>query len=382
MVQERSPATRYQSAKLWMGLASTAIGATYLLAWLLTGASLWLRDLVAGWSGAWWVQAPIFLGILGGLETLLTFPLSYLRGHWLDRRHQLSHQTFGQWAWDQGKVLAVGTVLGVIVAEGFYALARTFPRAWWLAAALGAGGLAVLLTLLFPVVLLPFFFKSRPLADETLSTRLLTLARRIGVPVMGVFVVDMGRKSRAANAALVGSGPTRRILLSDTLVQGFPPDEIEVILAHELGHHRAKDLPKGIAIEIALILIGFFLADRLMGWGRQAFGFDGPADLAAAPFLLLLFGALGLTLLPLTHGLSRWREMAADRFALDHVRNPRAFISAMERLAELNLAERDPHPLKEFLFATHPAIGKRIALAQAEVDARPVEGFGAVRGGP
>jgi STE24 endopeptidase len=222
----------------------------------------------------------------------------------------------------------------------------------------------VLLSNLAPVLIFPLFFKYQPLEDEDLVERLTRLAERAGTKVKGVYVFDMSSKTVAANAALMGLGNTRRIVLGDTLVDKFSANEIETVLAHELGHHLHKDLPLGIVVQSALTLIGFWLADLVMRWGIAAFGYRGLTDPAALPLLLIALSVFGLVTMPLGNLWSRWREVKADEYALKTTKQPQAFISAMTRLANQNLAEAEPPAWVEFLLHSHPSISKRVAMAQ------------------
>jgi STE24 endopeptidase len=150
----------------------------------------------------------------------------------------------------------------------------------------------------------------------------------------------------------------------DTLLDNFTADEIETVLAHELGHHVHGDLGKGILVQSIVTLGGLWLAGLALRWGVAAFGFQGVADVAALPWLLLVLGAFGLLMMPLNNAYSRWRERLADRYALETTRKPRAFAAAMTRLANQNLSEADPEQWVEVLLYSHPAIGRRVAMAQ------------------
>ena len=197
-----------------------------------------------------------------------------------------------------------------------------------------------------------------------LETRLLSLAERAKTKVGGVYQFDMSRRTKAANAALAGLGNTRRILLGDTLLTEFSEDEIEIILAHELGHQVHKDIPMGILIESMVTLIGLYFASLGLAWGANALGFEGPADIAALPLLGLVLGAYGLITMPLSNAYSRWRERRADQFALEMTHNGTAFATAFTRLANQNLAEADPELWVEWLLYSHPALNKRIDMAR------------------
>jgi STE24 endopeptidase len=174
----------------------------------------------------------------------------------------------------------------------------------------------------------------------------------------------MSSKTVAANAALMGLGNTRRIVLGDTLTTRFTADEIEAVLAHELGHHVHRDLVTGIAVQSGLTLAGFWLADQVMRWGIAVFGYTGLTDPATLPLLMVALAVFGLVTMPLGNLWSRWREVKADEYALKMSGNPQAFISAMTRLANQNLADADPPAWVEFLLHSHPSISKRVALAQ------------------
>src|SRR5712691_9032295 len=224
-------------------------------------------------------------------------------------------------AW--GQVALVAGALGLAAVEVVYALLRATPL-WWLWAAAVFLAANVALAFVFPVWIVPLFYRLTPLADEELRERLLTLARRAGVPAVGVWIADQSRKSRTANAAVIGLGRTRRIVLFDTLAARFTPDEIESVLAHELGHHVHGDARRGLAVQGALTLASFWLADRLLRAGAPAFGLAGASDPAGMPWLALVLLALSLVALPLGNAFSRWVERQADDFALATTGNPGA----------------------------------------------------------
>jgi STE24 endopeptidase len=221
---------------------------------------------------------------------------------------------------------------------------------------------------LAPVLLFPLFFRVEPLADESLRQRLLRLVERAGVRpggIRGVWVWKLSEKSSKANAALVGWGGTRRIILADTLLEKHNPDEVESILAHELAHHVHHDIRYGLVLQTALTFAGFYLVHRALEAWTEPLGFQGAADFANLPLLLLLSAGASLLLLPALNAYSRGRERAADAFALRLTGDRTSFISSMEKLAEQNLSPREPHPWVEFLFHSHPSVAKRIAFARS-----------------
>ncbi|MBI2555275.1 MAG: M48 family metalloprotease [Candidatus Rokubacteria bacterium] len=351
----------YHRWQFWLSCASLLVTILYL-AWIVVGVqadpSRHLRP-----TPLWWRDVALYAVILGAGLKLLTSPLDWVRGYWLPTRFGLLHQSFVAWCWDRLKAAAIGGALTLMALEIIYGSLR-LSAWWWLWAALVLFAGSLLLTVVVPVWIVPLFYRLVPLKDAALKERLLELTKRVGVAVVGVWVADQSRKSRTANAALTGLGRTRRILLFDTLIAEFTPEEIESVLAHELGHHVHGDLMRGLLVQGTALLATFWAADYLLRLGSARFGYQGPADPWGLPLLALILLLLGLIAAPLTNGFSRRLERQADAFALTTTRSPGAFISAMERLAKLNLAERRPNRLKEFVLYSHPSIERRIELAK------------------
>ena len=291
-------------------------------------------------------------------------PLEFYSGYVVERRFGLSRMTLGGWMKDRLKGRGIGAVLGAGSGELFYwALAR-HPATWWLWVAGALIVFAVLLAQLAPVLLFPIFFKFRPIEDEELVARLRGVAERAGARVSTVLEWKLGEKTSKANAALTGWGATRRVLLADTLLEHHTGEEIETIVAHELGHHVHRDIPLAIVVESVLTLVSLWAVNEVLVWATPRMGFRGLADFANLPLVMLVVTGVSLVALPVVNGYSRWRERRADRFALSLTRNREAFISAMRKLAEQNLAETQPNRVVEFLFHGHPSIAKRIAAAE------------------
>jgi STE24 endopeptidase len=229
------------------------------------------------------------------------------------------------------------------------------------------------MTKLAPVLVMPMFYKFRPLERESLRARLVALSERAGVPVLGVYEWGLGEKTRRANAALVGTGRTRRIIVSDTLLGEYSEDEIEVVMAHELGHHVHRHIRAALVAESALIVAALFAAAAALNASWRGLGLAGPSDVAGLPLLLLTGGTVMLAASPLVNALSRRNERRADLYALEMTGQPAAFISAMKRLAAQNLAEEDPARTVTWLFHTHPPVSQRIEAARQFVGPREVE---------
>jgi STE24 endopeptidase len=224
--------------------------------------------------------------------------------------------------------------------------------------------LSVILARLGPVIILPLFYRVVPLPEGSLKERLLSLCTRSGLPVQGVFSFNLSKNTKKANAGFTGIGKARRIILGDTLVREFTDEEVETVFAHELGHQRRHHIAIGIAAGTVSTFTGLFLTSVLYGRSLAALGFRAPADLAALPLLAVWLAVYGLLTMPAENLLSRRHEYEADVYAVAATGKPEAFVSALNKLARMNLADREPHPLIEFLLYSHPSIGKRIRRAE------------------
>lgn len=365
---------RYNRLKRQAGVTSALASAALLLLLTLSGGSLLLRTLadragaVAGGSALQFpLTVSVFVVLLTLINEVVSLPIAYQGGFVLERRYGLSSQSAGSWLLDQAKSLALAVVLGSVAACILYGLIARFPTMWWLPAGVVFALLIIGLANIAPLLLLPLFYSIKPLARPSLRERLVTLGERAGARVLDAYEWGLAEKTTKANAALTGIGTSRRILVSDTMLAQYSDEEIEVVLAHELGHHVHGDIWKGIAFEALLILAGFFAASIALRTAVPLLGLRGPDDLAGLPLLLLAAGAVSLVSIPAAHAMSRAHERRADHFALSLTKNPPAFISAMKRLAQQNMAEDEPSTLVRWLFYSHPPIRERIAAAQAFV---------------
>ncbi|MGZ6316750.1 MAG: M48 family metallopeptidase [Anaerolineales bacterium] len=356
------------SRRLWV--VNTLMSGIYTLAWLFFGWSIALRTWLSTRSAFLsnpWVLVPAFVLIFGGIYFLLDLPLSYYSGFILPHRFDQSTQSLKDWIVDQLKGMAIGGPLGLLLLELLYLALRVTGSLWWLWAVGGLLVFNVLLSNLAPVLIMPLFNKYVPLGDEhrDLADRLLRLAERAHTKVRGVYKFDMSRRTKSANAALTGIGNTRRIVLGDTLINEFSTDEIETVLAHELGHQVYRDIPILITFGTISTLVGFYLASLAMNWAVAYFGFTGVSDVAAFPALGLILGIYGFITAPLDNAVSRWRERMADEYALGATGKNEAFASAFVRLANQNLGEMDPEKWVVFMFYSHPPLAERIAMAKS-----------------
>ena len=361
-------AVRYHRLKRRIATLSVALNGALLVVLLLSGGSARLRDLAVDVSGGSASSAGVVAGyaaLLTLLLSALSFPLTFYDGYLLEHRYGLSTEPRGAFLRDALKGTALSVVLIVAAAEALYATMRIWPAVWWLAAAgtLSAG--MALLAGLAPIVLLPIFYRFKPIERAELRERLTQLSTRAGVRVLGIYEWGLGEKTRRANAALVGSGSTRRVLVSDTLLAEYSDDEIEVILAHELGHHKHRDMLTVLGVEATVMAVALGAAALAVGAAWQRLGWAAPADVAGLPLIVLTAGAVVLLATPVVNLISRHHERRADRFALALTDRPAAFVSALRRLGAQNLAESNPSTFSLWLFHSHPPVEQRIAAARA-----------------
>jgi STE24 endopeptidase len=273
---------------------------------------------------------------------------------------------FGQWLWEQVKGFLVGIVLGFVLMTIFYYLLWKQPTLWWFYVWLFILAFSILLSRLAPVLIFPLFYKFKPLENETIKERINRIARKNKLHISGIFQFNLSKTTKKANAAFTGIGKTKRVILGDTLLNNFTDDEIETVFAHEVGHYRYKHLWKGIAIYSALSLAGLFLVYLVYSSIISHFNYP-PHQLEALPYLGLLLYLYGFITGPISNAISRHFEYQADNFAVAETSKPAVYQACLEKLADLNLADQQPHPLVEFLFYSHPSIEHRIEKISGEI---------------
>jgi len=363
--EELERARRYHRPLYFVLLVDATLGLVALSLLAFTRVGSWLYAVVD--EIPWWGRALLFPILVLGVLTVLRLPLSFWRGHVRERGWGFSTQTAGGWLLDRAKGFVVTAVLSALAVLAFVALARAVPGAWPAAAAPGAALLVLALGFAGPIVLEPLFNRFRPLGDAALAGEMRALAERAGVPVRDVLVADASRRTRRENAYVSGLGRTRRIVLFDNLLEASEPRQIKLVVAHELGHRRARHIERGTLLAMAGAAAVVLVLWGLLSWPAllEAIGASGPGDPRVAPFLFLVVGVFELIGLPLGAALSRRWEREADRSSLELTRDPQAFESAHRRLARANLADLEPPRAFYALLFSHPTPPERIAAARA-----------------
>ncbi|HUJ09896.1 MAG TPA: M48 family metallopeptidase [Verrucomicrobiae bacterium] len=363
-LNQQQRAKRYEAIHNVLFVVETVYTLALLVAFLYSEGSDFLADVARSISSNAWISVAIYASVVVISTKLLFLPLNYFGGYHLEHKFDLSNESFGAWALDELKSLGLNLLLGVLVLDVLYFLLRRAGHWWWVGAGLFFLLFGVVLSTLFPVLILPLFYKLKPLENESLKQKLTALAQRVGAKVLGVYRMGMSEKTKKANAAFAGLGKTKRIILGDTLLDKFDEDEIEVVMAHEMAHYRHGDVWRLIAWGTFTTFVGLWIADLILERLLPHFGFARISDVAAFPLLAICLFLFSLVVMPLNNVFSRWCEWRADATALELTRNRDAFIRAMRKLADQNLADLSPHPLIEFLLHDHPSLARRIAWAE------------------
>jgi STE24 endopeptidase len=362
-------AVRYSRTREALALAAMAAGWLFDAGVLFGGASARLRASAGRWTSRPFLADALYLLLFRLLARAVMLPLAYVRGYVVEHRYRLSNQDHRGWLVDQAKATALGLAFELPITLAAYTVIRRSPRRWWVILSGLALPFTVLTAQLYPVLIAPIFNKYVPLRDGALAERVRRLAERAGVRVADVVEMDMSRQTRKANAFFAGIGPTKRIALGDTLVAEFTPDEISVVVAHELGHQIHRDIWKGVALGSLVTLGGALALSRLgpvaLARSRHRSGVADLGDVASLPLLWLLMGLIDVLAMPLANAFSRnLVERPADRYALELTGQPDAFASAMEKLARQNLSDPDPPRLIHLLLHSHPSVKERVAMAR------------------
>jgi STE24 endopeptidase len=362
-------AKRYSRTRLVVLLLGTA-GTVARLAWFaFSGRSARLRRAAAAVAPTPRLAPPAYVAAATLLSWLTSLPLAYLGGHRVERRFGLTKQSDRGWLGDQLKGLGLGLAFQVPLVTGAYAVIRRRPRDWWAILAGATVPLAVLLSNLAPVLILPIFNRFEPVRDRALADRVRRLADRAGVGIADVFEMDMSRQTEKPNAFFTGLGNTKRIVLSDTLVERFDAAEVDGVVAHELGHQVHGDIWRLIALGGGLGVGGAYalhrLAPPLVRRTSARTGVTHLGDEASLPLLGLVMVLVGFVAAPVQAAFSRAIERRTDRYALALTGDGEAYASTMVRLAAQSLADPDPPAPVVFFLYSHPPIAERIAAARA-----------------
>lgn len=311
-----------------------------------------------------YVAVMLYVICISLLFLVIKFPLEFFSTFTIEHRFNLSNQTLLNWFKDQLKKTVLGFGIMLPIIEILYFFLNNYPKNWWIFVSFCWFIINIIISKLFPIVIVPMFYKYKDIEDSNLKNRLLRLFKNNNIKITNISQINLSKDTKKANAALIGIGSTRKVVLADTLISNYSSDEIEVVVAHELGHLKLNHISQLIIFGAVTTFAGLFITNFALWHLINIFGFTGIKDIAAMPLILLVLFLFGLVILPIQNAFSRYLENKADQFALNITGLKNAFISAMEKLANQNLSDTNPSKFIEFLLYDHPPIAKRIQLAQ------------------
>ncbi len=359
---DSSKEKEYNKIKVRISIADIFIDITLLAILAFSGISVFIAGFASD-TGNEYLNFILFIILIGVIFSVIGFPLSFYGSFILEHRFELSNQTVLKWFLERGKSSLVGALIGIPVAVTFYFLLKSAGELWWFYFSLFIFFVSVFLAKIAPVVIFPIFYKFRELENEELKMRLKEILNNVNIDIKGIFSFNMSKDTKKANAGFTGLGKSKRIILSDTLLENFSEDEIAVVFAHEAGHYKYRHIVKNILLSTVIIFATFFICGNFYVLTIENMGYEKIYDLAALPVLVFYLTLFSLIMMPLTNFISRKYEFEADRYALEVTGDIESFTSTMEKLAAQNLADREPHPVIEFIFYSHPSIKRRIAAA-------------------
>jgi len=358
-------AKSYNRTKLFSGIASSLLTFGVTLVLVTSRFSRDIEQWVRLYASNDYAALLLFAVCVGLLQLLITLPIGFYSGYVVEHRYNLSNQSPGRWAWERLKGTLVSLPIGFAILSILFYCLVTYRVLWWLPVGVSLTLLFVVLARIAPIILMPLFYKFTPLNDGSLKDRILNLCSDTGLDVEGVFSFNLSKNTKKANAGFTGIGKSKRIILGDTLVKEFSEEEIETVFAHELGHYKHKHIVIGILVSVVSTFAGLFITAQLYQWSVVWLGFGSLSELAALPLLAIWLSLYGLVTSPIGNMISRRHERQADAYAVQTTRNKAAFLGALRKLASLNLADPEPHPLIEFLFYSHPSISRRIEAVES-----------------
>ncbi|MGK9475212.1 M48 family metallopeptidase [Melioribacter sp. OK-6-Me] len=354
----------YSRIKILLSISKTALSFIILIVFIATGWSTRLEQFVISLSSNAYIALILFVSIALIILSVILLPIDFYEEYLLEHKYNLSNQNIFGWIIDKLKGALVSGVIGLPLVLIFYWILQKFGDLWWLPFGVVTFLFSVLLARIAPFVLIPLFYQITPIENDLIKDRIKELIKNAGLQVESVMKFNMSKNTRKANAAFTGLGKAKRILLADTLLENYSPQQIITIIAHELGHYKKKHLIKNIFIGAVFSFTSFYLTAGFYAKAVEWFGFDNIYRLAALPLLLICMGLILIVFTPAMNFISRKYEHEADEFAVKITGGKEEFISTLISLSEQNLVDKEPHPLIEWFFYSHPSLKKRIGYIE------------------
>jgi len=353
-------AKKYNNIKLGLSIGKGITSFVLLFFFVYAGVSLKLERFLMNYFSNNYLIFLFFAILIFIAGTIIFFPVNYYSEFYIEHKFNLSNQTFVQWIWEDLKGVLVAGLIGLPLLFLFFYLINFSPDYWQLYFAVALFFISVILAQILPIVILPLFYKVTPIENANLKNRILDITRNEGLRVENIYRFNMSKNTRKANAAFVGLGKTKRIILGDTLLKNFSDDEILAVIAHEIGHFKKKHILKNILLNTIFSFVILYLIAELFKVSLPYFGFEKITRIAAMPLLALWSMLVSILTMPIFNGISRKFEYEADEYSVLKTGDGKLLIETLKKLNKLNLGDEEPHPLVEWMFYNHPSIKKRI----------------------
>ena len=351
---------KYNKIKIFLSVSKTIISLLLILVFVVSGLSNALVIKLGVYIDSPLIQFVAFVFILSISMGIILFPISFYTSYTLEHKYNLSNQSLSAWFTEEVKAIGVGLTILLPILLFFYYSLNSFEHLWWLPFAIFLFLVSVVLAKILPTYIFPLFYKITPINNNELVDKISGLTQNTNLKIENIYAFDMSKNTKKANAAFTGLGKTKRIILGDTLLDNFTVNEILTVVAHELGHYKKKHIPINIAIGTVMSFLTLYLAASLYAVSIPLFGFVSIKDIAALPVLLIILTLVSIFTAPLSNAISRKFEFQADEYAVLSTNMRGEFISALEKLNNQNLSDKDPHPFVEWFFYSHPSIKNRV----------------------
>ena len=359
-------AKAYSRQKHILGIVNLLLPPLLLIVFIFLGIPTYIKFIARSFAPNTYLALLIFYALMSLFYTVMTMPLEYYAGFMLEHRFSLSNQTFKSWIKREGKKHIISSVISIPLVLSLYVFIRYWPLHWWLLTATFWFFISILVAKFFPILIIPLFYKYSPIKNEGLKQKLMQLSSKVGFETEGVYELNISKDTKKANAALMGMGKQKRIVLCDTLLKNFDEKEIEIVMAHELGHHKLKHILKSIVFSGLATLLMFFISNYIFLTLHDALDYTYLFDFESLVLIYAIIASLNIISGPIQNSYSRRLERDADMFALDITKNKDGFISTMKKLASQNLSDMNPGKFYEVILYNHPSISRRIAFAEAQ----------------
>lgn len=353
-------AKKYNNIKLYVGISKGIISFTLLTLFLVLGFSFELEQYLSKIISNSYLILILYSVIIIITAKIFFFPIEFYLEFRLEHKYGLSNQSFGKWLFEDFKGGLIGALIGLPLLMVFYWTINSFQIYWWVPFAFITFLVSVILAQVFPIFIMPLFYKISPIENEELKKKIFELSKDAGLNISNIFQFDMSKNTKKANAAFTGIGKTKRILLADTLLNNFSIDQVETVIAHELGHYKRKHITKNIILSTINSFALFFIIAIMHTYFISVLGFNSISQISSFPLIVLFAVLLSLIEQPFFNAISRKFEYEADEYAVKATGKKEVFIATLDYLTDNNLGDREPHPLVEWFFYSHPSLKNRV----------------------